>query len=111
MGLQFDVRRYLFKDNGGEHPAVLISHPDICSRSAIVNIRCCTSQRQSRSPYPHKVMLFIEDGLDWETFWECAVIYAVPAADLFGHRGRVGLERRIGIRRKVQNLFRLAATD
>ena len=109
--LPFDVWRYVFKDKGGEHPAVLVSHPDICARSAIVNVLYCTSQRESRRPYPHEVMLGIENGLDWETCCNCAVMYAVPAADLLGCRGRVGLERRIEIRRKVQNLFRLAATD
>jgi mRNA-degrading endonuclease toxin of MazEF toxin-antitoxin module len=54
---QFDVWRFNFQDKGGEHPVVLISHPDICARSAVVNVLFCTSQRQSRRPYPHEVML------------------------------------------------------
>ncbi len=33
---QFDVWRFNFPDKGGEHPVVLISHPDICARAAVV---------------------------------------------------------------------------
>jgi hypothetical protein len=35
---QFDVWRFSFPDKGGEHPVVLISHPDICARAAAVNV-------------------------------------------------------------------------
>src|ERR1035441_1507859 len=31
---QFDVWRCNFPAKGGEHPAILISHPDICARAA-----------------------------------------------------------------------------
>ena len=63
---QFDVWRCNFPEKGGEHPAVLISHPDICARSAVVNVLFCTSQRQSRRPYPNEVTLDTADGMDWE---------------------------------------------
>ena len=109
MKEQFDVWRYNFPDKG-EHPVVLISHPDICARSAVVNVLFC-SQRQSRQPRPHEVMLNGADGMDWETFCDCAVLYAVKSVDLFGKRGRVALERRLEIRAKVRDLFRLSATD
>jgi len=46
---QFDVWRFRFPDKG-EHPVVIISHPDRCARSALVNVLFCTSQRQSRQP-------------------------------------------------------------
>ena len=41
----------------GEHPAVLVSHPDRCARAAVVNVLYCTSQRQSRAPHPYEVLL------------------------------------------------------
>ena len=56
-------------------------------------------------------MLNAAEGFEWETFCNCAVIYLVPAAALFGRRGRVSLERRRAIRSKVRDLFRLAASD
>jgi mRNA-degrading endonuclease toxin of MazEF toxin-antitoxin module len=110
MKEQFDVWRYNFPDKG-EHPVVLISHPDICARAAVVNVLFCTSQRQSRQPRPHEVMLNGGDGMDWESFCDCSVLYAVKSSDVFGKRGRVTLERRREIRAKVRDLFRLSAAD
>ena len=106
---QFEVWRFNFPDKG-EHPVVLISHPDFCAR-AVVNVLYCTSQRQSRPPKPFEVMLDAEDGLDRETFCDCSLYYAVPAAALFGKRGRVTLERRRAIRAMLRDMFRLGATD
>ncbi len=108
---QFDVWRYTFPEKGGEHPVVLISHPDICARAAVVNVLFCTSQRQSRRPYPHEVMLNGADGMDWETFCDCSCLYAIKSADLFAKRGRVTLERRRQIRTKIRDLFLLSAMD
>jgi hypothetical protein len=76
-----------------------------------VNVLYCTSQRQSRSPKPYEVMLNSADGLDWETFCDCSILWSVPAAGLFGKQGRVCLERRRAIRAKLRDVFRLAATD
>jgi mRNA-degrading endonuclease toxin of MazEF toxin-antitoxin module len=109
---QFEVWRFDFgKEKGGEHPAVLISHPDICARSKVVNVLYRTSQRQNRQPYPHEVALNGDDGMDWETFCDCSTLYAVQSALLFGRRGRVTLERRRAIRAKIRALFLLNATD
>ena len=108
---QFEIWRCRFPEKGGEHPAILISHPDICARSAVVNVLFCTSQRQSRKPHHHEVMLDIEDGMDWASFCDCSCLYAVKSADLFGQRGRVTLERRRAIREKVRELFLLMDTD
>src|ERR1700733_2613544 len=81
------------------------------SRSAVVNVMFCTSQRQSRRPYPHEVMLNGEDGMDWETFCDCSCMYAVKSFDLFGKRGRVTLERRRQIRATIRSVFLLSASD
>jgi|SRR5678815_3262781 hypothetical protein len=109
MKRQFDVWRFDFPDKG-EHPVVLVSHPDFCAR-AVVNVLFCTSQRQSRPPKPFEVMLNGDDGMDWETFCDCSILYAVSSAALFGKRGRVTLERRRAIREMLRDMFRLAATD
>lgn len=106
---QFEVWRFNFPDKG-EHPVVLVTHPDLCARS-VVNVLFCTSQRQSRKPKPYEVMLDSEDGMDWETFCDCSSMYLVPAAALFGKRGEVSLERRRAIRAMLRDLFRLSATD
>jgi mRNA-degrading endonuclease toxin of MazEF toxin-antitoxin module len=96
---QFDIWRFDFPEKG-EHSVVLVSYPDRCARGALVNVLYCTSQRQSRRPYPYEVMLNGIDGFDWETFCDCSVFYTVPSATLFGKPGRVSLERRREIRTK-----------
>ena len=82
----------------------------MCSR-ALINVLFCTSQRQSRAHYPYEVLLNGTDGMDWETFCDCSILYTIPSAKLFGCRGRVSLERRRQIRAKVRELLRLNATD
>ena len=106
----FDMCGFQFLDKG-EHPVVIISHPDRCARAAVVNVLCCTTQRQSRQPYPYEVMLNGADGMDWETFCDCSIIYAVKSDLPFDRRRHVTLERRRSIRAKLCDLFRLAATD
>lgn len=108
---QFDVWRFDFPEKGGEHPVVLISHPDICARAAVVNVLFCTSQRQSRRPHSHEALLDTADGMDWETFCDCSAMYAVRLASLLGKRGHVSLERRRDIRRKIRESFLLMDTD
>ena len=107
---QFEVWRFNFPDKG-EHPVVLVSHPDICARSKVVNVLYCTSQRQSRRPKPYEVMLNGADGMDWETFCDCSVMYAVRSDQLFNKRGRVTLERRRAIRATLRDMFLLSAID
>ncbi len=107
---QFDIWRYHFPDKG-EHSVVLLSHPDICATGTMINVLYCTSQRQNRAPRAYEVILNSADGFEWETFCNCSVIYLVPAAALFGRRGCVSHPRRLAIRSKVRDLFRLAATD
>ena len=110
MKNQFDVWRFDFPKKG-EHPVVLISHPDLCARAAVVDVLFCTSQRQNRKAYPHEVMLNGADGMDWETFCDCSHLYSVESSGLFNRRGHVTLERRNAIRLKVREIFRLLATD
>ena len=107
---QFEVWRFDFPEKG-EHPVVLISHPDRCARGALINVLFCTSQRQNRVPHPYEVALNGADGMDWETFCDCSILYTIPSAKLFGHCDRVSLERRGQIRAKLVALLRLNATD
>jgi hypothetical protein len=95
----------------GEHPAVLVSHPDRCARAAVVNVLYCTSQRQSWQPHENEVVLNSADGLDWETFCVCDHLFSVETGQLKRKRGKVSGERRRAIRRKLIQFFRLLAED
>jgi mRNA-degrading endonuclease toxin of MazEF toxin-antitoxin module len=110
MKEQFDVWEYNFPVKG-PHPVVLISHPDRCARAKHVNVLFCTSQRQGRQPYAYEVMLATEDGLNWETFCDCSIMWVVPSDLLTHQHGHVSLERRLAIRLKLREFFRLSATD
>jgi mRNA-degrading endonuclease toxin of MazEF toxin-antitoxin module len=110
MKTQFDVWDCNFPEKG-LHPVVLISHPDRCARAQALNVLFCTSQRQGREPYPFEVALNVEDGLDWESFCDCSILWSVKSATLVARRGHVTLERRRAIREKVWGLLRLSATD
>jgi mRNA-degrading endonuclease toxin of MazEF toxin-antitoxin module len=110
MKAQFDIWDFNFPAKG-LHPVVLISHPDICARAKHVNVLFCTSQRQSRKPYPYEVVLNTADGLSWETLSDCSIMYVVESSLLLNKRGHVTLERRIAIRTKLRDFFRLFATD
>src|SRR5205823_9024547 len=110
MKAQFDIWEFNFPDRG-PHSVVLISHPDLCARAKHVNVLVCTSQRQSRQPYPFEVMLDTADGLSWETFCDCSIMWVVESAALSNQRGRVTLERRRAIRAKLRDMFLLYATD
>ena len=101
---------YHFADKG-LHAAVLISHPDYCAKSNWINVLFCTSQRQSRAPYPYEIMLNTEDGFNWETFCDCSIMWVVDSSKLIRQRGHVVLERRRAIRAKLRDLFLLQATD
>jgi mRNA-degrading endonuclease toxin of MazEF toxin-antitoxin module len=107
---QFEIWEYDFLVKG-PHPVVLISHPDRCANSKVLNVLFCTSQRQSRQPYESEVMLDRADGLDWETFCDCSIMYAVPGAELKNRRGTVTAERRNSIRKRVRDMFLLSERD
>lgn len=110
MKEQFAVWRYNFPGRG-EHPCVIISHPDIATRASMVNVLFCTSQRQSRPLKTNEVLLDSADGLDWETFCNCAHLWLVASADLYGFRGMVTSLRRNAIRDKIVEAFLLRARD
>ena len=87
-----------------------MSRTDACARP-FVNVLFCTSQRQSRAIKPFEVLLNGADGLDWETFCDCSIMWTVESEKLTGNRGQVTLERRNAIRDKLRDMFRLSARD
>lgn len=107
---QFEVWDYPFPDKG-LHPVVLISPPDRCAHSARLNVLVCTSQRQNRRPYPVEVLLDTADGLDWESFCDCSILWVAESAKLTRKRGKVSLNRRLQIRSLLKELFLLNSTD
>jgi len=77
----------------GTHPVVIISHPARAARKDVIEILDFSTQRASRPPYPNEVILDVEDGMNWETFCKCDLIYAVRRLDIKNRRGQVTIER------------------
>ena len=77
----WEIWNYSFP-GAGEHPAVIISHALRAERKQVVEVLLCVSQRGEAKPAPQEVVLNSEDGLDWQTFCRCDLIYSVPREDL-----------------------------
>ena len=71
------------------HPCVIVSHPDRAGRKDPVEVVMCSTQRATRKPEAHEIILDQADGLDWPTLCKCDVIYAVPRPDLKQRKGEV----------------------
>jgi hypothetical protein len=56
-------------------------------------------------------MLDVEDGLHWETFCDCSILWVAESKDLVNHTGHVTFERRRAIRALIRDMYRLSATD
>ena len=66
-----------------------------------VNVLLCSSQRATRAPELHELILDASDGMDWATLCKCDLLYAVPANQLSRKRGVVGMARRKAIASRV----------
>lgn len=89
----WDIYSYDFP-GAGQHPAVIVSHPDRVAHAGWVNVLICTTQRAARAPKEHEVRLNGSDGLDWETLCRCDVLWLVEKTKLTAKRGTVGRIRR-----------------
>jgi mRNA-degrading endonuclease toxin of MazEF toxin-antitoxin module len=97
---QWEIWTFRFGE-AGEHPAVIVSHPDRVARAPLVNVLYCASQRASRSPEKHEALLDDADGLDWETLVRCDLLYLVEKSRLHHLRGLVRPERRRQLAQKI----------
>ena len=96
----WEIHTYAFP-GAGEHPAVIVSHPLRAERKDTVEVLLCTTLRPGHQPAPHEVVLNGADGLNWSTLCRCDLVYSVPRGHLTELRGRVSIERRRDIIRKI----------
>jgi len=76
------------------HPCVIISHPQRVANKPDLSVVMCSSQRATREPEPHEVLLDEADGLDWPTLCKCDLLYNVAKRELKNRRGHVTDARR-----------------
>src|SRR5262249_50054037 len=91
------------------HPAVIISNDERCLNHDLdyVNALICTSAKLNREPKKNEIILDSADGLDWRTAVRCDVIYLLPKSAFKGLRGKVTVQRRSAIARKMAETLRL----
>jgi mRNA-degrading endonuclease toxin of MazEF toxin-antitoxin module len=87
--------------DAGERPAVVLGTEERLKLKPRVCVLLCSTQRATRHPDLHEVILDQGDGLDWETLCKCDVVYAVPKNELVKRRGSVTLERRRAIAERL----------
>jgi hypothetical protein len=76
------------------HPCVVISHPSRAANKDPVEVLMCSSQRATRPPQAHEVILDAADSMDWPTICKCDLVHAVPKGELKRQRGTVSHSRR-----------------
>lgn len=105
---QWEIYLYPFREEK-PHPAVIISNEERCQNENLeyVNALICTSAKLNREPKKNEIILNAADGLDWKTAVRCDVIYLLPKFELRDHRGKVSVERRVAIARKIAETLRL----
>ena len=103
----WEIWTWKFPD-AGENPAVLLGTEERLRLKPRVCVLLCSTQRATRQPEVHEVVLDQADGLNWETLCKCDVIYAAPKTELERRRGTVKPERRRAIAERVVRALGLA---
>ena len=105
---QWEIYLFPFREEK-PHLAVIISNEERCVNDDLeyVNALICTSARLNREMKKHEVSLNAADGLHWKTAVRCDVVYLLPKAEFRERRGKVSLQRRIAIARKIVETLRL----
>jgi mRNA-degrading endonuclease toxin of MazEF toxin-antitoxin module len=96
----WDIWTWKFPD-ADLHPAIILGTEERVRVKHRVSVLLCSSQRATRKPELHEVLLDEADGLDWPTLCKCDLIYAAPKSDLKGRRGTVTSERRRAIAERI----------
>lgn len=106
---QWDVvRARIVPTDKEEHPAVVISPPDVCARAgSVVNVLYCTTLRPGMEAGAHNVRLNGADGLDHATLVNCAMVYRLTRDRITMRYGAVSALRRREIGRKIIACFGL----
>ncbi len=103
----WEVWTWRFPD-AGEHPAVVLGTDERVRLKPCVCVILCSTHRAARKPEVPEVILDEADGLDWETFCKCDVVYAASRRELVKRRGSVTAEGRRAIAERVIRSLGLA---
>ncbi|MEY2881562.1 MAG: hypothetical protein RLZZ15_3942 [Verrucomicrobiota bacterium] len=91
------------KDATG-HPAIILSAAEIMNdpKQQRFNVLVGTKKQPAQAVAPHHVVLNGADGLEFATLLDCSLVYLVRKHAILRTAGRVTLERRREIQRKLR---------
>lgn len=92
-----------------EHPAVVLSPPEICAVAGAdnVNVLYCTKLKPAESIPAHRIYLNSADGLEFKTTTNCLFIHTIAKTRASAVVGRVAPSRQQQIARRLREIFRL----
>jgi len=92
-----------------EHPAIVISSEEDCINPHVlrVNVLYGSKRPPAADPKPWQAQLNGADGLEHHTLVDCALFYLVDKTACATTIGRVSLERRRQVGRKICEILRL----
>ncbi len=107
---QWDIiRARINEDDRDEHPAVVLSPPEVCAATdaAKINVLYCTKLKPAESVAAHRVYLNSADGLEYKTTANCLFIHTISKARASAVVGHVSSARQLQIARRLREVFRL----
>lgn len=87
-----------------DHPAVVLSNPDILQdpRHLRINVVTGTKKPPAAQARPHQVILNGADGLEFATLFDCAFVSVARKSSIIRSAGRVAHARRGQIATKLR---------
>src|SRR2546425_12869724 len=107
---QWDVIRFRIRPSDTEsHPGVVVSPEEWCAASATtkLNLLACSKRIPADPPKAHHVVLNGADGLEFQTLVDCRFFHIIAKDASAAVIGRVSVERRRAIGRKINEVLRL----
>jgi hypothetical protein len=106
---QWDIVRVRIRpEDRDEHPAIVLSGEEFCAdrRRNVINVLYGTTRRPAGAVDVYEVVLNGADGLERATVFSCGHFYTVDRRKITGTLGRVAVERRRQIGRKIVATYR-----
>jgi hypothetical protein len=90
--------------DGSGHPAVVLSHESRLDDPRLdrINVIMGTKKQPAEAARDHHVVLNGADGLEFFTLFDCSFVYVAKKSTVRRTAGRVTLERRREIQRKLR---------
>ncbi|MDO8545178.1 MAG: type II toxin-antitoxin system PemK/MazF family toxin [Opitutaceae bacterium] len=102
------VKARINEQDRDEHPAVVVSPPEVCANPAAdkINVLYCTKLKPAETVSAHRVFLNSADGLEFKTTANCLFIHSIARSRAQSIVGHVSSPRQQQIARRVRELFR-----